>query len=171
MTTHRCLYGDPHCPCQDGDICHYVATRDTTACAPPDWFNKAKIIARVFTDNGIEITAPDEASLDDVERERWFTCLDAVQALYATAPEPLDEAVWSDDGVLTLFPIYYDQPDRVFNALLCVGDADVEEAEVAAWTSEQRKRAGEWALSVHIAASDNDDVKVPPRPDFIRSAP
>lgn len=30
-----CSFGDPTCPCQDGDVCHYVATEDTPAMAPP----------------------------------------------------------------------------------------------------------------------------------------
>lgn len=30
-----CSYGDPSCPCQDGDPCHYEDTADTTAMTPP----------------------------------------------------------------------------------------------------------------------------------------
>lgn len=30
-----CPYGDPACPCQDGDSCHYEDTVDTQAMAPP----------------------------------------------------------------------------------------------------------------------------------------
>lgn len=26
-----CIGNDPLCPCQDGDVCHYVATEDTPA--------------------------------------------------------------------------------------------------------------------------------------------
>lgn len=29
----RCRYGDPSCPCQDGDICHYEGENPMT---PPD---------------------------------------------------------------------------------------------------------------------------------------
>jgi hypothetical protein len=30
-----CAFGDPTCPCQDGDLCHYVADEDTPAMTPP----------------------------------------------------------------------------------------------------------------------------------------
>ena len=30
-----CPYGDPFCPCQDGDACHYVAVGDSPAMDPP----------------------------------------------------------------------------------------------------------------------------------------
>jgi len=78
------------------------------------------------------------------------------------------DGAWTCDGRLVLTPAYYEQPERVLDALLLTGDADATAEEVAAWTPEQRKRAAEWALSLHTAASDNDDVLVPPRPDFIR---
>ncbi len=31
----ECPYGDPTCPCPDGDACHYVADADTPAMHPP----------------------------------------------------------------------------------------------------------------------------------------
>ena len=30
-----CAFGDPTCPCQDGDACHYVDLPDSPAMAPP----------------------------------------------------------------------------------------------------------------------------------------
>ncbi len=81
-----------------------------------------------------------------------------------------DEAVWhdSENGArLELHPAYYDVPDRV-HAVLHLVDADATLEEVTGWSSEHRKAAAEWALSVHYSASDNDDVIVPPRPEFIR---
>lgn len=36
MTPGRtCPYGDPTCPCQDGDPCHYEPFEDTPAITPP----------------------------------------------------------------------------------------------------------------------------------------
>jgi hypothetical protein len=35
------------------------------------------------------------------------------------------------------------------------------------WTDEQRHEAEEWAAAVHVHASDNDDVVVPPKPSFL----
>ncbi|WP_156948869.1 hypothetical protein [Bradyrhizobium sp. WSM1417] len=54
-----------------------------------------------------------------------------------------------------------------FNSLLLVGDTDVTEELVATWTQEQMDRAYDWAMRVHLHASDNPGVLVPARPDFI----
>lgn len=58
-------------------------------------------------------------------------------------------------------------PDICHTALLLVGDTPVAFARVLTWTQDQCDRAYDWAVRVHLAASDNDDVYVPPRPDFI----
>ncbi len=52
-------------------------------------------------------------------------------------------------------------------ALLLVGDVDTDNIDVEAWTDEQRSLAYDWAMAVHFHASDNEDVVVPPQPDFI----
>ena len=31
----KCAFGDPACPCQDGDVCHYVAQGKSPAMEPP----------------------------------------------------------------------------------------------------------------------------------------
>lgn len=54
-----------------------------------------------------------------------------------------------------------------FNSLLLVGDVNVTEEQVAAWTQDQMDRAYDWAMRVHLHASDNPGVLVPARPDFI----
>jgi hypothetical protein len=37
-----CLYGDPYCPCQDGDACHYRQVGESLALQPPaDWWHSA----------------------------------------------------------------------------------------------------------------------------------
>lgn len=54
-----------------------------------------------------------------------------------------------------------------FCTLMLVGDTDVTEAQCAAWTQEQRDVAYDWAIRVHLHASDNDDVLVPARPEFV----
>lgn len=63
-----------------------------------------------------------------------------------------DEGHWGEDGVLTLYASYYDRPDRVALALDWTGDAVASAAEVAGWTSAERRAAAEWALSVMAAA-------------------
>lgn len=54
-----------------------------------------------------------------------------------------------------------------FNALLLVGDADVTEELVTTWTQDQMDYAYNWAMRLHLYASDNPGVFVPERPDFI----
>ena len=40
----RCIGGDSSCPCQDGDICHYVATPGSPAMTPaPDLLKALRI--------------------------------------------------------------------------------------------------------------------------------
>ena len=34
-TSRTCPFGDPCCPCQDGDSCHYVDLPGSPAMAPP----------------------------------------------------------------------------------------------------------------------------------------
>jgi hypothetical protein len=46
---------------------------------------------------------------------------------------------------------------------------EVTEAEVATWSQAERDRAYDWAIRCHLSASDNDDVLVPPCPDFLRA--
>lgn len=57
--------------------------------------------------------------------------------------------------------------DICYTALLLVGDADVTESQVENWTNEQLDRAYDWAMRAHLRASDNDDVFLPSRPDYI----
>lgn len=38
---------------------------------------------------------------------------------------------------------------------------------VQSWTPEQRRQAESYAAAVHLKAGDHDDVKVPPRPEFL----
>ncbi len=59
-------------------------------------------------------------------------------------------------------------PDICFGALLLVGDTKETESEIAAWSQQQRDVAYDWAIRVHLNASDNDDVLVPERPSWVR---
>jgi len=47
---------------------------------------RAKVVARILTDHGHQVTPPDEASLDDVEMERWDVCIEIANTLKGTAP-------------------------------------------------------------------------------------
>lgn len=59
----------------------------------------------------------------------------------------------------------------VYCALMLCGGHDVPESAVAAWTDEQARQAQEWAITEHIAASDNDDVQRLPMPAWVAEHP
>jgi hypothetical protein len=61
-------------------------------------------------------------------------------------------------------------PDICFDALLLVGDVDTQGIAPDSWTQAERDRAYDWAIRVHLHASDYDDVPVPPRPHYIPKA-
>lgn len=75
-----------------------------------------------------------------------------IDALLAEAPEP-------ERAELT--------PEIVRNALLLV-ERVVPLGVVEFWTTEQQRQAGEWAAALHTQASDNDDVVVPPEPEWTK---
>lgn len=52
-------------------------------------------------------------------------------------------------------------------ALLLVGDVRVDLKTIETWSADQLAQAYDWAMRVHLQASDNDDVIVPARPEFI----
>lgn len=54
-----------------------------------------------------------------------------------------------------------------FAALLLVDDTDVTEDLVQRWPQAWLDQAYDWAVRVHLKASDNDDVLVPVRPSFV----
>lgn len=56
--------------------------------------------------------------------------------------------------------------EATFCAFLLIGDRGVTKEVVASWTDAQCRQAEAWALLTHYAASDNN-VTVPPCPDFI----
>lgn len=64
-----------------------------------------------------------------------------------------------NDGVVS--------PTICCHALMAVSDSDAPEELCASWTQEQRDIAYDWAMRCALRASDNDDVVVPERPDFI----
>lgn len=55
-------------------------------------------------------------------------------------------------------------------ALLLVGDVSMTRQAIDTWSADQLAHAYDWAMRVHLQASDNDDVFVPARPDFIPRA-
>lgn len=58
--------------------------------------------------------------------------------------------------------------DNTFNVLCLTADgAEVPREAIDAWTDGQCRVAEAWAGAVHLFASDNDDVIVPPMPDHV----
>lgn len=53
------------------------------------------------------------------------------------------------------------------SAVLKLVNLEVEEQTMAGWTPLQRAQAEEWACQVHLSASDNAFVRIPPKPKFL----
>jgi len=52
----QCKYGDPYCPCQDGDACHYEPSQGTPAMAvPPEYVRRALSRVREITEAEAEV--------------------------------------------------------------------------------------------------------------------
>lgn len=65
---------------------HYTDGSSATGEAPlpnhsPGQQARAKLVARILTDNGLEVTPPDDRPLDDIERERWAICVEIATRL------------------------------------------------------------------------------------------
>lgn len=56
----------------------------------------------------------------------------------------------------------------VQTALLLTHLKEVPLVVIESWTHAQRTAAADWAAAVHLSASDNDDVAVPPMPEFLK---
>lgn len=52
-------------------------------------------------------------------------------------------------------------------AVLALASIEVSLEEIASWTPLQCALAEEWACQVHLSASDNSHVRVPPKPGFL----
>lgn len=76
----ECKYGDPMCPCQDGDACHYEAYPGSPAvpCVPTEYVRRALDRHRV-TDEEVSILAAVRRKYQgDPNIETLFTILDRV---------------------------------------------------------------------------------------------
>ncbi len=74
----------------------------------------------------------------------------------------------SDDGVMTALPSWQRDDKGTFLRLMLVDGHATTQADIASWTDEQCQQADIWSWTTHLSASDHDDIKVPPRPDFLR---
>ncbi len=46
-----CPHGDPHCPCQDGDACHYEDVGDSKAWPAPEPVKVCPICLHAYSGN------------------------------------------------------------------------------------------------------------------------
>jgi len=72
----------------------------------------------------------------------------------------------SDDGVMTALPAW-PRNDNATMLRLLMASVTVDEGTIATWTDEQCREADVWSCSVHLSASDNDDIQVPRKPVFL----
>lgn len=108
--------------------------------------------------NDVERRIEDKRGADDYNAEAGLTSPLGPDGVDPTTSELMKPR--GNNGVVSA--------DICFNALLLIGNFNVTEAEVATWTIEERDRAYDWAMRIHLHASDNDDVFVPEKPDCIR---
>ncbi len=106
--------------------------------------------------------------------EKWQIGDDSASAVHdlAGAADWLTKAgIASPSSNPTLELSKDDIPVSVVRNLLLMVDIEVPDIHIAAWTPEQRKQATTWAGDVSLAASDNDDVKPGPQPEFLKRYP
>jgi hypothetical protein len=96
---------------------------------------------------------------------------DALEAALRThgfpPPEQAPHYDVDDDGVMVALPAWTRPPAPTVRDVLELVSITVKLIDVITWTDDQVKAALLWAYSVHLYASDNDEIKVPPKPDFL----
>lgn len=83
--------------------------------------------------------------------------------------DEIERVIDQDMGMAAIGVSCSDTPtvEETMTALCLVGDTEhITDADVEDWTPQQRTDAFAWAMALHVRASDNDDVEVPPRPAF-----
>ena len=69
----------------------------------------------------------------------------------------------TDDGRIIALPTW-ERDNEVTSNRLLMASIEVPPEEIAKWTDDQVRDTDVWTCSVHLHASDNDDIKVPPKP-------
>jgi hypothetical protein len=90
--------------------------------------------------------------------------------LPAKATEPEADFDITKAGEVVALSTWKRNNESIFLRLLLV-DADPNEEMIASWTDEQARLADCYAVAAHLSASDNDEIQVPPRPEFIPRLP
>lgn len=77
-----------------------------------------------------------------------------------------------EDDFMDLDALQWVRDDQsTFTALMLVSGHDVPREAINAWSDDECRQAEAWAFAVHLRASDNDDVEVPPMPACVAAYP
>jgi ribosome modulation factor len=120
---------------------------------------RARFAALTLLDETLT-TDPPARKREKLEKER-----DELRAVYDSTYAEAASAFGVEAAEQMRARVEY--PAEILIGLLSFIDVDVDAATVESWTLEQRAQVQEYAAAVHLSASDNDDVIVPPRPDFL----
>lgn len=96
----------------------------------------------------------------------------AVDCLMIASLAKVDDASPEDSGPgwfgIDQAPVWQRNNEATYHTLLLVSGHNVSLDAVASWSDEQCQQAEQWALAIHLQASDNDGVEVPRTPECVR---
>lgn len=62
---------------------------------------------------------------------------------------------------------WYRDDKQTYCVLLLIGGHNVTQEAIASWSDEDCQLAENWAMAIHLQASDNDDIEVPKVPQCV----
>lgn len=92
-------------------------------------------------------------------------------ALAANAVLDVTQAAIVADGSTDADQPWERNDELTLSVLYLVGGHSVPLSAIKQWTDQQCREAEEWAGAVHLHASDNDDVVIPPKPLHVAAHP
>lgn len=127
-----------------------------------DCVRKLKALVAIDDDTEIEVNCADgtRISLTGDQRGGFKVGAHAALMIFENFPlkiNPIEqEPEWQRDDEAT------------YCTLLLIGGHNVSPDAIASWSDEQCQQAEQWAMAIHLQASDNVDVEVPRTPDCVR---
>lgn len=107
-------------------------------------------------------SCPTCTAINAALRPGWTEELAGAMLRHAANHQPPSEGNESPEG--------WKRDDEATRDLLSLVDVDVSLEEIGMWSDSMVRYAEDWAEAVHLRASDNDDVKVPRRPNWLPKA-
>lgn len=105
--------------------------------------------------------------IGNCEQQCWEQAAKQVLAEAAAMGMDMQKAAPGID-LQSISPVSWTRDDTAtFNALLLVGGQDVPIEAIAGWTDMQCMQAEQWAMALHLNASDNDGIEVPDMPAHV----